>query len=213
MVDHGGVGRNLGLPCAQSFNLDRAFNTQPHTNVIQVTKDPEVPPTRARKDVWIISNYFTILLLAFLFLSECFAILEWVLCHSWVSATAYVCLEYVAILVTWRTLCCYILLCCVLVDFHNLFYCVLLYGVFFVICWHIFCYMLLHDVICFNVLRYAAICVLMLLCVMFYVAIWFNIGICAALCCYIHIYIYVAIGYYKLLCDVSCFNMLLFGVV
>ena len=38
MVDHGGVGRNLGFPCEQSFNLDRAFNTQPHTIVVQVPK-------------------------------------------------------------------------------------------------------------------------------------------------------------------------------
>ena len=51
MVDHGGVGRNLGPPCKQPFNLDRALSTQPHTSVIQVTTAPEVPPTRARKDV------------------------------------------------------------------------------------------------------------------------------------------------------------------
>ena len=161
MVDHGGVGRNLGLPCAQSFNLDRAFNTQPHTNVIQVTKDPEVPPTRARKDVWIISIYSKILLLAFLFLSECFAILEWVLCHSWVSAIAYVCLEYVAILVTWRTLCCYILLCCVLVDFHILFYCVLQYGAFLLYAGIYFatcCYMMLFASTCCDMLPYVSLC-------------------------------------------------------
>ena len=56
MVHHGGVRRNLGLPCEQSSNLDRAFNTQPHTNVIQVIKEPEVPPTRARKGVRIIQK-------------------------------------------------------------------------------------------------------------------------------------------------------------
>ena len=48
---HGGVRRNLGLLCEQAFNLDRALSTQPHTIVIQVTKEPAVAPTRARKDV------------------------------------------------------------------------------------------------------------------------------------------------------------------
>ena len=51
MVHHGGVGRNLGPPCKQPFKLDGVLSTQPHTSVIQVIKEPEVPPTRARKDV------------------------------------------------------------------------------------------------------------------------------------------------------------------
>ena len=134
------------------------------------------------------------------FLSECYCLCLLIVC-CYIGYMAYAVLLYTALLRVGIFFTDYFTACCYMVLFVFLCWHMLPYILLHVATW---CYLLQHAAICCHMCPYAVVCNVLS-------CRWFNIWICAAICWYI--YIYVAIGYYKLLCDVSCFNMLLFGVI